>query len=106
MIDERMRDAIGVQALNPIQISAGPMGDTLELKKRWGKDLTFWGGIDTHKTLPQGTPTQVRREVWRRLDEMAQDGGYVMAAVHDIQPEVPPVNICAMFDAADEWSAR
>ena len=97
---------MGVQALNPIQVSAGQMGRTSALKKTWGKELTFWGGIDTQEILPQGTPAQVRREVWRRLDDMARDGGYVMAAVHDIQPEVPPQNVCAMFDAADEWSAR
>jgi uroporphyrinogen decarboxylase len=97
---------MGVEALNPIQVSAGEMGNTAELKKRWGKELTFWGGIDTHYILPRGTPQEVRQEVWRRLDDMAQDGGYVLGSVHDIQSEVPPENVCAMFDAAEEWSAR
>jgi uroporphyrinogen decarboxylase len=39
----------------------------------------------------------------RRLDDLAPGGGYVLAPVHDVQPEVPPANLCAMFDAADEW---
>ena len=97
---------LGIDALNPIQVSAGAMGDTAALKGKWGNRLTFWGGIDTHSVLPSGTPEQVREEVWRRLDDMAQDGGYVLASVHDIQAEVPPENVSAMFDAAEEWSQR
>jgi uroporphyrinogen decarboxylase len=95
---------MGVQALNPVQVSAPRMRKTDELKRVWGKELVFWGGIDTHHVLPHGTDHQVRQEVWRRLDDMAQDGGYVLASVHNIQPEVTPENICTMFDAADEWS--
>ena len=97
---------LGMDALNPVQVSAGAMADTAALKRLWGNRLTFWGGIDTHFVLPRGTPEQVREEVWRRLDDLAQDGGYVLASVHDIQPEVPPENIVAMFDAAEEWSQR
>lgn len=97
---------MGVDVLNPVQVSAGEMGDTAALKRTWGQELAFWGGIDTHYVLPRGTRQQIRQEVWRRLDDLAQDGGYVLAGVHDIQPEVPPHNICAMFGAADEWAAR
>ncbi len=96
---------MGVEAINPVQVSAKGMDDTVELKKRWGQNLTFWGGIDTHKVMPRGTRDEVRSEVWRRLDDLNQDGGYVLATVHDIQAEVPADNIIAMFDAADEWSA-
>ena len=96
---------MGVDVLNPVQVSAGEMGDTAALKRTWGEELTFWGGIDTQHVLPRGTPEEVRREVWRRLDDLAGGGGCVLAGVHDIQPEVPPENICAMFEAADEWPA-
>lgn len=95
---------MGVEALNPVQVSAKGMGDTAALKKRWGEHLTFWGGIDTHEVLPRGCPQDVRTEVHRRMDDLAGDGGYVLASVHDIQAEVPPENIIAMFEAADEWS--
>lgn len=94
---------MGVDILNPVQVSAGEMGDTAALKAQWGDALTFWGGIDTQAVLPRGSAGEVRREVRRRLDDLAGEGGYVLAAVHDIQPEVPPANLCAMFDAADEW---
>jgi uroporphyrinogen decarboxylase len=53
--------------------------------------------------LPRGSTGEVRREVVRRLDDLAAGGGYVLAPVHDVQPEVPAANLCAMFDAADEW---
>jgi uroporphyrinogen decarboxylase len=97
---------MGVEAINPVQVSAGGMGDTAELKRRWGDRITFWGGIDSHKVLPRGTEMEVKEEVWQRLDDLAVDGGYVLASVHDIQSEVPPENIKAMFRAADEWSAK
>ncbi|MBI5305679.1 MAG: hypothetical protein HY868_26355 [Chloroflexi bacterium] len=96
---------LGVDALNPVQVSARGMNDTAALKKQWGDQITFWGAIDTQHVLPRGTPDDVRREVFRRLDDLTRDGGYVLAAVHDIQAEVPPQNIGAMFDAADEWNS-
>lgn len=96
---------MGMDALNPVQVSAGAMGDTAALKRKWGKHLTFWGGIDTQHVLPDGSSADVQQEVWQRLDDLAGDGGYVLAAVHDIQPDVPPENICAMYQAADAWQA-
>lgn len=97
---------LGVEVINPVQVSAKGMGETAKLKKEWGKHLTFWGGIDTHKVLPRGTTEDVRQEVWKRLNDLTEDGGYVLASVHDIQPEVPADNIIAMFQAADEWSEK
>lgn len=94
---------LGIDALNPVQVSAGGMGDTADLKQRWGDQITFWGGVDTHYVLPRGTEAEVEAEVTRRLDDLAEEGGYVLASVHDIQPEVPPENVLAMFRAADAW---
>lgn len=89
---------MGVDALNPIQVSAGEMGNTAELKRRWGKHLTFWGGIDTQYVMCLGSPDDVRAEVQRRVNDLAHDGGFILATVHDIQAEVPPENICTLFD--------
>jgi uroporphyrinogen decarboxylase len=94
---------IGCDAINPVQVSAAGMEDTAKLKADWGDELTFWGGIDTQAVLPRGTVQEVRDEVRRRMLDMAPGGGYVLAAVHDVQPEVPPENLCAVFEAADEW---
>lgn len=91
---------LGVDALNPVQVSAAGMGDTKKLKKEFGDRLTFWGAIDTHRTLPYGTPEQVREEVRRRILDLGPGGGYVVCPVHNIQPEVPPENVVAMYEAA------
>ncbi len=91
---------IGVDALNPVQVSAAGMGDTKGLKAEFGDSLSFWGAIDTHRVLPFGTAQDVREEVRRRLADLAPGGGYVLCPVHNIQPEVPPENVVAMFDAA------
>jgi uroporphyrinogen decarboxylase len=88
----------GVDLLNPVQVSAGEMGDTARLKREFGKRLSFCGAIDTRHVMPHGTPDEVRTEVRRRIKDLAPGGGYVAAAVHCIQPDVPPENIVAMCD--------
>jgi uroporphyrinogen decarboxylase len=93
---------IGVDALNPVQISANDMGDTARLKREFGADLCFWGGIDTQHILPNSSPAEVRSETLRRINDLADGGGYIVAAVHDIQEDVPPENILAMADAVHE----
>ena len=92
----------GIDALNPVQVSAAGM-DSAELKREFGKDLCFWGGgIDTQHVLPRGTVAEVKDEVKRRIDDFAPGGGFVFAAVHNIQPDVPPENIRAMVEAFQE----
>lgn len=94
---------VGVDILNPVQVSAAGM-DPRRLKKEFGSELTFWGGgVDTQWTLPYGTPLEVRDEVIRRIDELAPGGGFVFNTVHNIQADVPPENLAAMFDALREY---
>jgi uroporphyrinogen decarboxylase len=92
---------IGVDAINPVQVSAAGM-DSRHLKVEYGRDMAFWGAVDTHRVLPTGSPDDVRREVRRRIRDLAPGGGYVLTSVHNIQAEVPPENVVAMFDAALE----
>ena len=93
---------VGIDALNPVQVSANDM-DSQRLKAEFGDSLCFWGAIDTHWALPTGTPEDVRNEVKTRMRDLAPGGGYVMASVHNIQADVPPENIVAMFDSALEY---
>jgi len=93
---------IGVDALNPVQLSAAGM-DIRRLKRDFGSALTFWGGgVDTRDTLNHGTPSEVKDEVRRNVDILAPGGGFVFCQVHNIQPDVPPENVAAMFEALDE----
>lgn len=94
---------VGVDILNPIQVNAAKM-DTRKLKKEFGKELTFWGGgVDTQDILPHGTPQQVKDEVKRRIDDLSPGGGFVFATVHNIQSDVPPENIMAMWETLQEY---
>jgi uroporphyrinogen decarboxylase len=89
---------IGVDILNPVQVSAAGM-DTVELKREFGRDLVFWGGgVDTQRVLGAGRPDDVRREVRRRIRDLRDGGGFVFAAVHNVQPNVPPANLLAMWE--------
>jgi len=93
----------GIDILNPVQVSAAGM-DTKELKKRFGNDLTFYGGgVDTQRILPRGTPQDVRDEVRRRIDDLAPGGGFIFNTVHNIQADVPPENILAMWETLQEF---
>jgi uroporphyrinogen decarboxylase len=93
----------GIDILNPVQVSARGM-DTRQLKRQFGDVLTFYGGgVDTQQVLPHGTPQQVRDEVRRRIDDLAPGGGFIFAAVHNIQADVPPQNIMAMWEALQEF---
>ncbi len=91
---------MGVDILNPVQVSAADM-ETKKLKAEFGRDLVFWGGgCDTQTILPTGSVAQVRDEVRRRVDDLAPGGGFVFAQVHNVQPDVPPENMVAMWDTA------
>jgi uroporphyrinogen decarboxylase len=93
---------IGVDILNPVQVSAAGM-DSASLKREFGRDIVFWGGgVDTQRVLGGGTPAEVRTEVLRRVDDLRAGGGFVFAAVHNIQPNVPAENILAMWAALKE----
>ncbi len=96
--------AAGFDALHPVQVSARDM-DTARLKREYGRQIAFWGGIDTQRVLPLGTPEDVRREVQRRIADLGPGGGYILGAVHNVQAEVPPQNILAMIEAAREYGA-
>jgi uroporphyrinogen decarboxylase len=94
---------VGFDILNPVQVSARGM-DTRQLKQEYGREITFWGGgVDTQQVLPFGNPTEVADEVKRRIDDLAPGGGFVFAAIHNIQAFVPPENIVAAFDTALEY---
>ena len=83
--------------LNPVQVAAKNM-EPERLKAEFGDRMAFWGGINSQQVLPYGTPEEVRAETHRIIDVLGAGGGYVLNSVHNIQPEVPPENVVAMFD--------
>jgi uroporphyrinogen decarboxylase len=94
---------VGIDILNPVQISAAGM-NLAELKQEFGRDLVFWGGgVDTQGVLGTATPAEVKDHVRQNIEALAPGGGFVFAAVHDIQANVPPENIVAMWEAWREY---
>jgi uroporphyrinogen decarboxylase len=89
---------VGLDILNPIQPMAAGM-DPGFLKKEFGKDLVFFGGIDVQQLLPFGSPETIRDEVKRRIEILGRGGGYIAAPAHNIQPDTSVENILAMIDA-------
>ena len=93
----------GLDAINPVQISCTGM-DATGLKADFGDRLTFWGGgCDTHKILFKGTPKEIREHVRQQIEILKPSGGFVFQQVHNILADVPPENVIAMFDAANEF---
>lgn len=92
---------IGVDILNPVQVNAAGM-DSTALKRDFGRDIAFWGGgVDTQGAFGSGKVDvqAVKDDVRRRIDDLAPGGGFVFSAVHNIQENVPPENIIAMWEA-------
>jgi uroporphyrinogen decarboxylase len=94
---------IGVDILNPIQTSTGSISDLPSLKKRFGKNMVFCGGIDSHRILPFGSAEEVRQEVRRVMQALGPGGGCMIGAVHTVMNDVPPENVMAMVDAVEEF---
>lgn len=95
---------IGVDILNPVQVNAAKM-DSAELKREFGKDICFWGGgVDTQMAFDENhTPAEVRADVRKRLEDFMPGGGFVFSTIHNIQGNVPPENIMAMWETIQEY---
>ncbi|MBN2554255.1 MAG: hypothetical protein JXB06_15865, partial [Spirochaetales bacterium] len=75
--------------------------DVESLKERFGDRIAFWGGgADVQSVLPRGTPEEVRRDVCRRIEVMQPGGGFVFAPIQNLQADIPPENILAMYEEA------
>ena len=96
----------GFDIVNPVQCSATGM-DPKTLKERYGDQITFWGaGVDTQKTLPFGTPEEVRKEVLERCEVFAPNGGFVFNSIHNVQAKTPIENLVAMFEAVRQYNGE
>ena len=91
---------IGVEILNPVQPECM---DPAEIKRQYGKDLAFIGTISTQRTMPFGTPDEVRDEVRHRIETVGYDGGLLLSPSHLLQDEVPWENVLAFFDAIETY---
>lgn len=97
---------IGIDVLNPLQTSARGM-EPEKIKKLYGKNLRFWGGgVDTQSTLPFGSLEQIRNEVRYRLELLSEGNGYVFGTIHNIQPDIPPEKVLAVFETVCEYNSR
>jgi uroporphyrinogen decarboxylase len=93
----------GFEILNPVQINAINMNPA-DLKREFGKDLTFWGGgVNTQSILNRATPQQVKDHVKQNLEIFGKDGGYVFNTIHNIMPDVPAENLVAMIETLQEF---
>ena len=90
---------IGIDILNPVQPECV---DPVAIRKRFGKRLAFDGCVGTQTVYPFGTPEDMRKTVRglaRDLD--ARNGGLILSPTHVLEPEVPPANVVAFFEACD-----
>lgn len=93
--------ALGIDVLDPIQ-PVGPDMSPERLQADFGGKIVFHGGIDMQRLLPHGSPEEVRAEVRRYCETLGRNGGYILAPAHLFQPDVPPENIFAVYDALQD----
>jgi uroporphyrinogen decarboxylase len=101
-VDEVIPDLIdiGVDVLNPLQPE---VMDPAAIKREFGGDLAFWGGMGTQTTLPFGSVAEVRDTVHALIDSVGAGGGFLIAPTHVVEPEVPWENILAFIEAVDTY---
>jgi uroporphyrinogen-III decarboxylase len=93
----------GFDILNPLQTSAADMHPQT-LKDRFGEQLVFWGGgVDTQKTLPFGTPDEIRAQVRERMRIFGKGGGFVFNTIHNVQARIPVENLLALYQAVADY---
>ena len=93
----------GFDILNPVQSSASGMNAEI-LKKKFGDNIVFWGGgVNTQKTLPFGTPKEIREDVREAVKAFRGDGGFVFAAIHNVQANIPVENLIALFESFADY---
>ena len=92
---------LGVDILNPVQPECM---DLSLLKKEYGDHITFWGGISTQRTLPYGTPEDVRKETAQIIEQMSKSGGYITCSSQEIQIDVPYENLKALIETAKSYA--
>ncbi len=93
---------MGVEAIHGVMPSAWHM-EPWRLKRDFGDIMTFLGGIDIQRLLPRGTVDEVRKGVRETIRAYAPGGGYILGASHNIEPDTPPQNIVAMYEAAQDY---
>lgn len=93
---------LGIDAWNPIQISAAGMDDTGKIFEEVGDKVSFWGGCADAHTLVNGTKEDIYKEVRRRMNDLAPGNGLIAGSIHNIQQDVPVENIVSFYDSLYE----
>ncbi len=88
---------LGLDVFNPFQPEAM---DPVETKRRFGRELSFYGGMSVQKLLPFGTPQEVRDEARRLMESVGRGGGFILAPSHDMPGDIPVENMVALAEAA------
>ena len=92
----------GLDILNPVQPDVLGM-DRPDLKSEFGDRLAFHGSISIQKTMPYGTPDDIRAEVRERFETLGPGGGFLFCTAHNIQVDTPLENVLALFEAYREF---
>jgi uroporphyrinogen decarboxylase len=105
-IDKILPDAIeiGLDVYQSVQPEA-KNNNPYELKKRFGKNITFWGGLGSQDMIPFRSPSEIKAEVRNLCKEMSKGGGYILGPAKEIQPETPDENVAAVIEAFIEQSS-
>jgi uroporphyrinogen decarboxylase len=103
-VDELFDDliSIGLGVFNPFQPE---VMDVADIMKRYRGRLAFWGGVSTQRTMPYGTPDDVRREV-RQMAALGRDGGYILSPSHALEGDVPLENLLALIEETHSLAGK
>jgi len=87
---------IGLDVFNPFQPD---VMDVYEIKREFGDRLAFYGGMSVQRTLPHGTPQEIRVEAHRLMEKIGRGGGFIIAPSHHMPGDIPVENMVAFIEA-------
>jgi uroporphyrinogen decarboxylase len=86
---------IGLTCLNPVQPD---VMDIYWVKREYGRDIAFHGGVSVQHLLPDSTPEGLRRELRRLIREVGAGGGFIVAPTHSLGSDIPLENLAVMVE--------
>lgn len=93
----------GVDIINPLQMNCDNM-DIAAIKAEYGKDITLWGGgCDAVDVLTNGSIDEIKDHVKKMLEICMKDGGFVFCNTHNIQADIAPEKIMAIYETVEKY---
>lgn len=95
---------IGLDVIHPIQKYTM---EEQQIAGKFGDKICIWAGFDVQRTIPFGTPEDVRKEVRFMIDTYARrDGRLILTCGNALTPDCPIESFEALLDESYHYGRK